>query len=173
MATSLLYILMHHYRFCDGIILFHNDDVRVNCSSDAKLSSVSYELMNEYIARCIAGVTFPTDTLASNMYVQCVQQLILCKTWFQIDFCYQYFSALSCGLELSELVRSVCPQPNLKFLAASHVTRQDSDIKSLLSAVTNHMRTGNSCTKVSLTLSMMSVYTVLSVITIREWANLY
>ena len=56
--------------------------------------------------------------------------------------CYSLLVSLfsrgyGCELELSEIVRSVCPQPSLKFLTTNHRSKKTDDIKALCNSVIN------------------------------------
>lgn len=50
------------YRFADGVLLFRNDIVEAYYKQIGK-TSISYDMMNEYISDCLAGIILPTDTL--------------------------------------------------------------------------------------------------------------
>ncbi|XP_053569698.1 tubulin delta chain-like [Bombina bombina] len=95
-------------RYSDGVLLFKNDDVlkRSEALVEKKVPSLSgaqpptsLSAMNTYIASCLAGILYPTDTLRTR-------------------------SAVSVGLEPWELIRSVCPMPALKFLHMAQVRRR-------------------------------------------------
>ncbi|XP_067948056.1 tubulin delta chain-like isoform X2 [Watersipora subatra] len=98
-------------KFSDAVLLFRNDMVSRHCS-EGQQAAVSFAQMNLYMAKCIAGLTLPTDTLTP-------------------------VRGYGCELELSEIVRSVCPQPSLKFLTTNHKSRQTTDVKALCNAVVN------------------------------------
>ncbi|KAF6031201.1 hypothetical protein EB796_010437 [Bugula neritina] len=103
-------------KFSDAVLLFKNDMVSSHCHTSSSVeqgtdhTGISYTHMNRYIASCLAEITTPTDTLTPS-------------------------SGFGCNLELSELVRSVCPQPSLKFLTTNQATRAIDDVKALCNSV--------------------------------------
>ena len=52
-------------------------------------------------------------------------------------------------LELSELIRSVCPQPATKFLTVNHVSRQTDDVRAVAHSAVTHTKSDNMGKKVS------------------------
>ncbi|XP_077123993.1 tubulin delta chain-like isoform X2 [Ranitomeya variabilis] len=92
-------------RFCDGILLFQNDEVMKRAASFVENKtltasglhpSISLTSMNTYIASCLAGLFCPVYTLRTR-------------------------SSVSVGLEPWELIRCLCPMSTTKFLHTSLV----------------------------------------------------
>ncbi|XP_056374708.1 tubulin delta chain-like isoform X2 [Hyla sarda] len=95
-------------RFCDGVLLFQNDEVMKRVASLVEKKtftasglqpSVSLSSMNAHIASCLAGLLCPVYSLKTK-------------------------SSVSIGLEPWELIRSLCPMSTMKFLHTSHVSRR-------------------------------------------------
>ncbi|KAG8546509.1 hypothetical protein GDO81_018767 [Engystomops pustulosus] len=95
-------------RFCDGVLLFQNDEVmRRAASSEEKKTFtacgpqplVSLTSMNTHIASCLAGLLCPVYSLKTR-------------------------SPVSVGLEPWELIRCLCPMSTMKFLHTSQVCRR-------------------------------------------------
>ncbi|XP_018429705.1 PREDICTED: tubulin delta chain-like [Nanorana parkeri] len=103
-----LLCLSYLQRYCDGVLLFSNDDVmkRVASIAEKKIFSssglqpgVSLTAMNTHIASCLAGLLYPVYSLKTR-------------------------STVSMGLEPWELIRSLCPMPSMKFLHTAQVCRR-------------------------------------------------
>lgn len=103
-----LLCLSYLQRYCDGVLLFPNDDVmrRVASIAEKKTFSssglqpvVSLSAMNTHIASCLAGLLYPVYSLKTT-------------------------SMVSMGLEPWELIRSLCPMPSMKFLHTAQVCRR-------------------------------------------------
>ncbi|KAM8967623.1 tubulin delta chain-like [Pelodytes ibericus] len=95
-------------RYSDGVLLFQNDDVMRRASDlierktpamPGAQPSVSLTAMNSYIASCLAGLLYPTDSLRTR-------------------------SSVSVSLESWELIRSLCPMSSLKFLRTGQICRR-------------------------------------------------
>lgn len=52
-------------------------------------------------------------------------------------------------LELTELIRSVCPQPATKFLTVNHVSRQTDDVRAVTNSAVSHTKSDDMGEKVS------------------------
>ncbi|XP_063780678.1 tubulin delta chain-like isoform X2 [Pseudophryne corroboree] len=92
-------------RFCDGVLLFQNDEVMKRAASAGEKKtftmsglqpSVSLTSMNTHIASCVAGLLYPVYSLKTR-------------------------SSVSVGLEPWELIRALCPMSTMKFLHTSQV----------------------------------------------------
>lgn len=103
-----LLCLSYLQRYCDGVLLFSNDDVMKRAASTAEKKTfsssglqpvVSLTAMNAHIASCLAGLLYPVYSLKTR-------------------------SMVSMGLEPWELIRSLCPMPSMKFLHTAQVCRR-------------------------------------------------
>ncbi|KAM5157382.1 tubulin delta chain-like [Mantella aurantiaca] len=103
-----LLCLSYLQRYCDGVLLFSNDDVmkRVASAAEKKTFSscdsqpaVSLPAMNTHIASCLAGLLYPVHSLKTR-------------------------SMVSMGLEPWELIRSLCPMSSMKFLHTAQICRR-------------------------------------------------
>jgi len=118
----------------DGVLLFKNDEVLLKskaargCKQERKTETEPASLMlcNQYIARCIAELILPTDSVSHN----CVQ-------------CAGF------GLEPWELVRSVCPMPTMKFIHASCTPCSTQNIVSDAVKAASHRHGDGFCTNIS------------------------
>uniref|UniRef100_A0ABM5GMJ5 Tubulin delta chain n=1 Tax=Pogona vitticeps TaxID=103695 RepID=A0ABM5GMJ5_9SAUR len=89
-------------RYADGILLFQNDEVLKRAATVAlpgkgapeTSGRLSFSAMNAYMASCLAGLLYPLKIFTPP-------------------------SGISLGMEPWELLRSVCPLPNLKLLHAA------------------------------------------------------
>ncbi|XP_029442558.1 tubulin delta chain-like, partial [Rhinatrema bivittatum] len=108
-------------RYADGILLFHNDSVLKRTAALLRNTTaavaadtqphISFSSMNTYIASCLAGLLYPI-----NMF----------KTG----------SRISMGMEPWELLRSVCPNPTMKFLYTAQACKRGTAFwDSLISSV--------------------------------------
>ncbi|XP_044150372.1 tubulin delta chain-like isoform X1 [Bufo gargarizans] len=95
-------------RFCDGVLLFQNDEVMKRAASLVEKKtfttsglqpSVSLTSMNAHVASCLAGLLCPVYSLKTR-------------------------SSVSVGLEPWELIRCLCPMSSMKFLHTSQVCRR-------------------------------------------------
>ncbi|XP_063306923.1 tubulin delta chain-like [Pelobates fuscus] len=95
-------------RYCDGVLLFQNDDVlrRAADLTEKKMPmvsgvqpAVSLRDMNTYIASCLVGLLYPVHSLATR-------------------------SSVSIGLEPWEIIRTLCPMSTMKFLQTAQVNRR-------------------------------------------------
>ncbi|CAH2281812.1 tubulin delta chain-like [Pelobates cultripes] len=95
-------------RYCDGVLLFQNDDVlrRAADLTEKKMPMVSglqpvvsLRDMNTYIASCLVGLLYPVHSLATR-------------------------SSVSIGLEPWEIIRTLCPMSTMKFLQTAQVNRR-------------------------------------------------
>ncbi|XP_029444106.1 tubulin delta chain-like isoform X2 [Rhinatrema bivittatum] len=107
-------------RYADGILLFHNDSVLKRTAALLRNTTaavaadtqphISFSSMNTYIASCLAGLLYPI-----NMF----------KT-----------GRISMGMEPWELLRSVCPNPTMKFLYTAQACKRGTAFwDSLISSV--------------------------------------
>jgi len=119
----------------DCILLFKNDEVllksKAACGSkqDRKteaLEPVSLVHCNQYIARCIAELILPTDSVSYNS-VRCA----------------------GFGLEPWELVRSICPMPSTKFIHANCAPCSAQNIVSDAVKAAIHRHGDGYCTNIS------------------------
>lgn len=120
----------------DGILLFKNDEILLKsklsvraCKEERKSEAtvpVSTVQCNLYIARCIAELILPTDSVSNN------------------SIKYAGF-----GLEPWELVRSICPMPALKFI---HPCRISCSLQNMLNnavKIAKHRHRDHYCTNIS------------------------
>jgi len=121
----------------DGILLFKNDEVLLKskairgcmCKPERKIETseqVSLAHCNRYIARCIADMILPTDSVSNNS-TRCA----------------------GFGLEPWELVRSVCPMPTLKFMHASHTPCSSQNLFKDAVKITSHQLADGSCKNIA------------------------
>ncbi|XP_045178492.2 tubulin delta chain-like [Mercenaria mercenaria] len=78
-------------RTTDCVVLTHNDDVLHRVQKKKGQESISFANLNEAIASHLSGIFLPTESLMTR-------------------------SAYSLGMEPWEMIRSVSPMPNLKFV---------------------------------------------------------
>ncbi|XP_068091320.1 tubulin delta chain-like isoform X2 [Hyperolius riggenbachi] len=95
-------------RYCDGVLLFPNDEVLKRAASTTDKKSytssglqpaVSLPAMNAHIASCLAGLLYPVYSLKTK-------------------------STISIGLEPWELIRCLCPMASMKYLHAVQACRR-------------------------------------------------
>jgi len=131
--ASLCLSSLHEH--ADSILLFKNDEVlqKSNVLREYKQAqkvqkslSVSLVDCNQYIARCIAELILPTESVSSDS-ARCA----------------------GFGLEPWELVRTVCPVPSTKFFHAGCVPCTAQNILSDAVKVANHQHGHNHCTNIS------------------------
>ncbi|KAL3855216.1 hypothetical protein ACJMK2_014436 [Sinanodonta woodiana] len=103
-----LLTLSHLQRFCDCIVLTHNDDVLNLVEKKKGSERVSFSHLNEHIAASLGGILLPTDSLMPK-------------------------SGHSIGQEPWEMIRSVCPMPSLKFVQLKHLSRSKVSWEGLMS----------------------------------------
>ena len=116
----------------DGILLFKNDEVlqksqpRKQEQKSDTLVSVSVEHCNQYIARCLADLILPTDSVSGNSS-RCA----------------------GLGLEAWELVRSVAPMPATKFIHATRMSCSSQNVEKNAVKVANHQHVDDQCTNIA------------------------
>jgi len=116
----------------DSILLFNNDEVlqklqprKHEPKSDMSLP-VSVEHCNRYIARCLADLILPTDSVSGNS-----------------SRCAGF------GLEAWELVRSVAPMPATKFIHASHMFCSSENVEKNAVSVATHRHGDGQCMNIA------------------------
>jgi len=116
----------------DGIILFKNDEVMLKAKrrkqeqkADTSLP-VSLEHCNQYIARCLADLILPTDSVSRNS-TRCA----------------------GFGLEAWELVRSICPMPATKFIHANRTSCSSQKLINSAVKVASHQHGNDYCTNIA------------------------
>lgn len=119
----------------DGVLLFKNDEVLLKskavrrCKQEQKAEAslpVSLIHCNQYIARTIADLILPTDSVSSNS-ARCA----------------------GFGLEPWELVRSVCPMPTMKFIHASYTPSSSQNLLNDAVKVASHRHGDGHCTNLA------------------------
>ncbi|XP_060557978.1 tubulin delta chain-like [Ruditapes philippinarum] len=102
-------------RTTDCVILTHNDDVLHRVQKKKGQEAVSYSHLNEAIASHLSGIFLPTESLRAK-------------------------SAFSLGMEPWEMLRSICPMPNLKFVQIAQYMNSKMSWSDLLSKVSATIR---------------------------------
>jgi len=119
----------------DGVLIFKNDEVlwksaaSHGCRKEQNMElsvPVSLAHCNQYIARCIADLILPTDSVSNNS-VRCA----------------------GFGLEPWELLRSICPMPTLKFFHASYTPSNSQKLLRDAVKIASHRHGDGYCTNIS------------------------
>jgi len=128
--SSLCLSSIHNHT--DSILLFKNDEVllrsmprKQEMKTDAAIP-VSLEHCNQYIARCLADLILPTDSVSGNS-TRCA----------------------GFGQEAWELVHSLCPMPAMKFIHANRTSCGSQDVMDNAVKVANHQHGNGHCTNIA------------------------
>ncbi|KAL4217210.1 hypothetical protein ACF0H5_023662 [Mactra antiquata] len=109
-------------RNVDCIVITHNDDVLNRVQRRKAQENVSFAQLNDTIASHLCGIFLPTDSLKTK-------------------------SAYSLGMEPWEMVRTISPMPNLKFVQVAQYMNSKMSWSDLLSKLSATWRKYDSCGK--------------------------